>query len=146
MKQEHNRPDSALLISKTMDSTLKISSFAKTIELSNKIPLRSNGRLEYLPIENVEHIEAARNYSIIHALNGKNWVSSKTLQAFDDLLNPSSQFLRLHRSHLVNLSLIVDCFYENDSFVVLLRNQKKIRVARRHIKRVRSTVMNINCA
>ncbi|SEI78435.1 LytTr DNA-binding domain-containing protein [Dyadobacter koreensis] len=123
----------------------KTSSFARMIDISKKIPLRNKGKLEYLPIENVEHIEAARNYSIIHALNGTNWVSSKTLQAFDDLLNPSSQFLRLHRSYLVNLSLIVDCFYENDSFVVLLRNQKKIRVARRHIKRVRSTVMNVNC-
>jgi len=129
-----------------MNSPLKTSSFARTIDLTRKIPLRNNGRLEYLPIEYVEHIEAARNYSIIYALNGKFWVSSKTLQAFDNLLNPSCQFLRLHRSYLVNRSLIVDCFYENDTFVVLLRNNKKIRVARRHIKDVRSLVMDLKCA
>ena len=129
-----------------MNSALRISSFAKTINKARKIPLRNNGRLEFLPIDNVEHIEAARNYSIIHGLNGKLWVSSKTLQAFDELLNPSCQFLRLHRSYLVNRSLIVDCFYENDAFVVLLRNDKKIRVARRHIKRVRTAVLNVNCA
>ncbi|WP_254561149.1 LytR/AlgR family response regulator transcription factor [Dyadobacter diqingensis] len=125
-----------------MNAALKISSFAKAIDKSKKIPLRNNGKLEYLPIDNVEHIEAARNYSIIHGLNGKFWVSSKTLQAFEKLLNPTRQFLRLHRSYLVNRALIIDCFYENDAFVVLLTNQKKIRVARRHIKLVRMEVMS----
>lgn len=125
-----------------MDSARKISSFAKAIDNTKKIPLRNNGKLEHVPIDHVEHIEAARNYSIIHGLSGKFWVSSKTLQAFEKLLNPTHQFLRLHRSYLVNRAVIIDCFYENDTFFVLLINQKKIPVARRHIKLVRMEVMN----
>lgn len=123
-----------------MNQATKISSFAKAIDKSKKIPLRNNGKLEYLPIEQVEHIEAARNYSIIHGPEGKVWVSSKTLQAFEKLLNPSQQFLRLHRSHLVNRAVIMDCFYEKDAFMVLLTSQKKIRVSRRQIKLVRMEV------
>lgn len=129
-----------------MNPALKASSFAKIIGHQRTIPVRNNGRQIFLPIDHVEHIRAARNYSIIYALNGKYWVTSKTLQDFDELLNPSNQFLRLHRSYLVNLSLVVDCFYENEGFVVLLRNNKKIRVSRRNVKTVRSAVVNVQCA
>ena len=129
-----------------MNSTLMISSFAKTINKSRKIPLRTNGKQVFLPIDHVVHIEAARNYSIIYGSNGKHWVCSKTLQSFDELLNPSSQFFRLNRSYLVNLSSIVNSFYDKEIFMVLLSNDKKIRVARRHIKAVRTALTNLECA
>ena len=123
-----------------MNSTLRTSSFARTIDNLGTIPVRANGRQAFLPNGNVEHIQAARNYSIIYGVNGKCWVTSKTLQDFDELLNASNRFLRLHRSYLVNISLIVDCFYENEGFVVLLKNEKKIKVSRRNIKSVRSAL------
>ncbi len=129
-----------------MNSTLMISSFAKTISKSWKIPLRTNGKQVFLPIEQVVHIEAARNYSIIYGPNDKQWVCSKTLQAFDELLNPSSQFCRLNRSCLVNLSSVVTSFYDNQVFIVLLSNNKKIRVPRRHIKAVRFALTNLKSA
>ena len=129
-----------------MNSALKTSSFARTIDNLGTIPVRTNGRQVFLPIDHVEHIQAARNYSIIYGVNGKVWVTSKTLQDFDELLNASNQFLRLHRSYLVNMSLIVDCFYENEGFVVLLRNNKKIKVSRRNVKIVRSAMVSANCA
>jgi two-component system LytT family response regulator len=125
-----------------MNPAMKISSFTKAIDKSKKIPLRNNGKLEYLPIAEVLHIEAARNYSIIHGPEGKVWVSSKTLQAFEKLLNPTHQFIRLHRSHLVNKAVIIDYFYENDTLMVLLTSQKKIQVSRRQIKLVRMEIMN----
>ena len=130
-----------------MNSALKTSSFAKMIVHAKKIPLRTNGRQVLLPIQNVEHIQAARNYSVIYGTNGKSWVASKTLQDFNELLDPFNQFLRLHRSYLVNTALIVDCFYENERFTVLLSNQKKLHVSRRYVKAVRSALMiRANCA
>lgn len=126
----------------SMNPTLKTSSFAKIIVNLGRIPVRNNGRQILLPIDHIEYIQAARNYSIIHGVNGKSWVTSKTLQDFDELLNASNQFLRLHRSHLVNISLMVDCFYEKEGFMVLLSNNKKLKVSRRHVKNVRSAVVN----
>ena len=124
-----------------MNSTLQSSNLVHTLGNTKQISLRNKGKLFHLPIDQIEYIQAARNYSIIYAQNGKFWVSSKTLLAFDESLN-EHQFLRLHRSYLVNISVVVDCLYDNDSLVVILKNDKKIMVSRRQVKRVKSTFGN----
>jgi two-component system, LytTR family, response regulator len=49
--------------------------------------------------------EADINYTRIFKINQEQLYTSKTLKAFDDLLTPY-QFIRIHRSHLVNKQFI----------------------------------------
>ena len=55
--------------------------------------------------EDICYLEASNNYSIIHTKNGDEFVASKTLKEFDSILN--NDFLRVHKSYLVNKHCIV---------------------------------------
>ena len=58
-----------------------------------------------IPVNTILYAQADDNYSIIHLMDGKKHVVSKTLKFFDDLLSELG-FLRIHKSHLINTSEI----------------------------------------
>jgi two-component system, LytTR family, response regulator len=53
-------------------------------------------------IDDIVCISADSSYSVFHTMEGKKIVSSKSLSVYDELLQ-SKLFLRVHKSHLVNL-------------------------------------------
>ena len=58
------------------------------------------------PLEEVAHFTADVNYTHIYYKNGESQIFSYTLKRFDDLLKPTGNFIRIHRSHLVNKAQI----------------------------------------
>jgi len=60
-----------------------------------------------VPVHEVLYAQADDNYSIIHLKDGKKHVVSKTLKFFDDLLSDLG-FMRVHKSHLVNMGEITE--------------------------------------
>lgn len=60
-----------------------------------------------VPVNTILYAQADDNYSIIHLNDGKKHVVSKTLKFFDDLLSDLG-FMRVHKSHLINTSEIVE--------------------------------------
>jgi len=56
----------------------------------------------------ITHLEADINYTVFHLLGGKKTVSSYTLKHFEELLRlQNSNFMRIHRGYMVNLSHII---------------------------------------
>lgn len=60
--------------------------------------------IRILDYNNVIRLEASSNYCYLYTEGGDRILSSKTLKYYEDQLNDS--FLRVHQSHLVNLSKI----------------------------------------
>ena len=60
-----------------------------------------------VPVKDILYAQADDNYSVIHRIDGKKHVVSKTLKFFDDMLSESG-FLRIHKSHLINTSEILE--------------------------------------
>lgn len=60
-----------------------------------------------VPVTDILYAQADDNYSIIHLQDGKRHVVSKTLKFFDEMLSELG-FVRVHKSHLINLSCIVE--------------------------------------
>lgn len=73
-------------------------------------------------------IEAISNYSKLFFADGKTLVVAKVLKWFEPLLVDKG-FVRVHRSHLVNIAWIetMDLF----DFKIVLRNNATIAVSRR---------------
>lgn len=67
------------------------------------IPYKSDYAI--LNIEDIICIEADRMYSILHLKNAKKYVTAKKLSHYESLLSENNQFVRTHRSWLVNTSL-----------------------------------------
>ncbi len=59
----------------------------------------------YIPIEEIIRLEADGNYTKIYKTGEKSFYSAKTLKEYDEILL-GSRFLRVHRSHLVNIDHI----------------------------------------
>jgi two-component system, LytTR family, response regulator len=60
--------------------------------------------------------------------NGKTLVVAKVLKWFDELLSDKG-FIRIRRSHLVNLSCISS--YNNNQDKIILQNNEQIDISRR---------------
>lgn len=75
-----------------------------TFVLSNSIFIRSSDKMVKVIIKNVLYIEAERNYCKIHCKDRELLIVS-TLKELDEKL-PTKNFMRIHRSFIVNLSHI----------------------------------------
>lgn len=84
--------------------------------------------------------QADRNYTVFHLTGQRRFISSKTLGEYETLLNTQG-FLRVHKSHLVNLDFI-DNFLGKD--FIRLHDKTEIEVARRRKDEVRAALQGRN--
>lgn len=87
-----------------------------------------------LPLKQIVKIEGNRNYSNIWLVDNTKIVSAKTLSYFEDILLDKN-FLRCHRSYLVNGSFINSILKNN---LIVLKNEDKVPISRRKITLVKS--------
>ena len=83
--------------------------------------------VQYVTLQEVVRLEADRNYTKIFFTNGKSFLSSKTLAEYEKLLKDSG-FMRVHRSHLINLQHL-DRY--NRQGIVLMKDGCEVEVSRR---------------
>jgi two-component system LytT family response regulator len=88
-----------------------------------------NGNIKILPLPEVFYLESADDYVKVHT-NDKYYLKHQTMNNFEQQL-PIHQFVRVHRSCLVNVQHIhkVD-LYEKDQYCVVLRNDVRLPVSR----------------
>ena len=98
----------------------------------DKICLSHTSKLQIINISDIVLVSSDSYYSIFHLKDKKKIVISKTLKYYEEILG--SSFLRVHRSHLVNINCIEEFVYENSS--VTLNNEMRIPVSRRKINEV----------
>jgi two-component system LytT family response regulator len=79
--------------------------------------------------QSIIRVQALKNYSRIYYLNGQNYVVCRTLQVLQNAL-PPTDFVRVHRSHLVNKHFIhtISGAKKNE---LQLRNGETIVMSRR---------------
>jgi two-component system LytT family response regulator len=101
--------------------------------------LRLYSHTEALPFTQLVRLQSDRNYTLIFLADGRQLLASKTLGSFEKKL-PSS-FLRVHRSHLINL----DCISHLDRVrhSCILKDGQSIRVSNKHFKQVKDTLIDL---
>lgn len=101
--------------------------------------MRAPKILDQLPIEEISHLKAAANYTVLFDRENRKHVSSYSLKVFAELFK-DLPFVRLDRSTLVRESFIRSI---NKSNTVLLRNNQTINLPRRRLKTL-SQELNLN--
>ena len=82
--------------------------------------------------------EAIGNYTRFYIVNNRQYTSSKNLGEYEELLAPYN-FIRTHKSHLVNKNFI--SFIDHDSFVIL-KDSTKVEISRRRKSEILSALKN----
>lgn len=95
--------------------------------LSDRIFVRHKDRMVKVYIDDILFAEADRNYCLIHT-NDKEFLLSVPLRVLEEKV-PQEQFMRVHRSYVVNLSKI-DALTDNQEFLVL--GNKNVSISRRY--------------
>lgn len=93
-----------------------------------RIGLPTSDGIEMVEISHIIHVKADNNYSEFHLESGKCIIISKTLKQVDLNLN-SELFLRIHQSHLINLSHIQK-YQKGSGGSVIMSNGDVLPVAR----------------
>jgi len=95
----------------------------------NRIPVRTGERVVFVKTAQIEYIESAGNYVVLHT-GKENHVVRETLTALEEKLDPK-QFIRISRSTLVNLEQIKELqpLFKGEHAVVL-HNGKQLTMTR----------------
>ncbi len=97
--------------------------------------IRANGKVSLLKTQAIDWIETEGNYVRLHA-GRESHLLRETIAAFELKLD-RSQFVRIHRSAIVNVERVVQ--FEslfNGDFSVLLKDGKQLRMSRTYRGRV----------
>lgn len=104
---------------------------------ASALAIRDRGRVARVAVDDIDWIEADRDYMCIHAGN-QNFLMRETMARLEEKLNPS-QFLRVHRSALVNLARARELRTgAHGTMTIVLKNGAEIPVGRSYRRKVAS--------
>jgi len=102
---------------------------------TERLVIKSGGRLFFLRVDEIDWIEAAGNYVRLH-VGAEGHLLRETMTAIEGRLS-SETFFRIHRSHIVNIERIKELQpWFNGEYVVMLRNGTKLTLSRGYRERL----------
>lgn len=99
------------------------------LTLEDQVALREPHALRLVPVRDVTHVLAADDYSEVHLVDGPPAMVEVTLRAWEDRL--PRDFVRIHRSSLVNLRHVAAVEHREGKWEVMLRGGLRLAVSRR---------------
>lgn len=98
-------------------------------EALDRIVVKTGNKIHILGLPQVHHFEAQDDYVAIHSDQGK-FLKLMRMKALENGL-PSDDFVRIHRSHIVNVKQIEKLeLYEKDSYILYLKTGQQLPVSR----------------
>ena len=88
---------------------------------SQRIVVKLAGKIKIIAVQEVIYLESADDFVKIHTTQGA-MLKNKTMSHFEDMLDPQ-QFVRIHRSYLVNIQQIARLDQEDrESYSAVLKS------------------------
>lgn len=95
---------------------------------SNKISLNSKHGVEYVESRDISHLESRSNYTTVHLTNLTQIVTPKKLGDFETQLCVNSNFMRVHKSYIVNLHKVSR--YLRDADYIIMTNNSRVPLSK----------------
>ena len=80
----------------------------------------------------IAHLEADGNCTLIHFTDGSRYLDTRTLKVYEDMLDPI-QFVRVHRSHLLNVAHLREYLREDGHWAVM-KDGTRVPIARERVQ------------
>lgn len=97
--------------------------------LFNKISIAALDGIYFVNIKDIVRFEAEDNYTHIFLNSGERITASKTIKAYEDMLEPYN-FYRVHKRHVINLNFMRK-FVKGDGGYLIMDDSMRIEVSRR---------------
>ena len=97
-------------------------------EFLQRIAVKSRHKVSVVPIDDIVYLEAEGDYVMIYTRDAKH-LKEKTMKYFETHLDPA-QFIRIHRSFIVNAQFIDRIeYYDKENYAVLTKTGAKLRAS-----------------
>jgi two-component system LytT family response regulator len=80
----------------------------------------------------IARLEADGNCTLLHFTDGSRYLDTRTLKVYEDMLDPAG-FIRVHRSHLINLSQLREYLREDGHWAVM-KDGARVPIARERVQ------------
>ncbi len=98
-------------------------------EKMQRIVVKNGAKIHVLPTSDLIYLEAQDDYVMLYFKEGKH-LKEQTMKYFEANLDPF-QFIRIHRSYIVNVNNIVQLeHYEKDSYRLILNSKATLPVSK----------------
>ncbi len=104
-----------------------------------RIALPYLNRTIFISVDDITFLEGEGNYTYLCTRDRKRYIVSKTLKEFEKMLD-GSLFLRIHKSHMVNLAYVQQGPFNNDRQVRLI-DGREVAISRRRMKEIATQLM-----
>lgn len=123
---DKNRFDDAMKklpnrLAKTENTDAVLQAAALSPAQNNRVVVKNDGVIKIIAVEDINYLEADDDYVKLNTTEGI-FFKNKTMAHFEQTLN-ASQFIRIHRSYIINLGQVTKIeLKEKDNYVVLLKS------------------------
>jgi two-component system LytT family response regulator len=105
-------------------------------DYSRRLMLKSEGRIYFLTVDEIDWVEAAHNYLVLH-VGAKSHLIRETMDALEARLDPD-HFVRIHRSTMVNIERVREMHpWVREEHAVILRDGTRLTLSRSYYERLR---------
>lgn len=111
-------------------STAELSELMEEIHPNDRISVPTRDGYIILRNNDIVHLEASDNYTMIHLLDGSRYLSSKNIKVYEENLNEDI-FFRTHKSHIINVEHHLKEFSRSEGNMAIMTNGKTVPIARR---------------
>lgn len=103
---------------------------SEPLEADDLVALRETRGLRFTKVRDISYIQAADDYSEVRLVDGATALVNVPLRRWEARL-PAADFVRIHRSSLVNLRHVEEVQHVDGRFQVVLRGGPALAVSRR---------------
>lgn len=129
--------DKSITRSQSVSADPAVSATAPTPSI-DRISVRTGNTLKIISCESLLYIKAEGDYVNLVTLEGR-WLKEQTMKSLQESL-PPAQFVRVHRSYLVNISAISRIERYGKQHLILLKNGDHIQISTTGYKNLRGVL------
>jgi two-component system LytT family response regulator len=98
------------------------------LPLTQRITINHAKGFKIVDPSDIMYLEGEGNYTKIYFSDGTQYVDTRSLGIYEDILDPQ-KFFRIHKSHIVNV-LCVNEFLNNEGSFVIMKNGTRLTISR----------------
>jgi hypothetical protein len=97
-------------------------------EVMERLAVKIGQKIEVIPVSTIQYVQAEGDYVMIYTATGHH-LKEQTMKYFEEHL-PGNEFVRVHRSFIVNISVISRIeLFEKQTQLLILQNGKQIKTS-----------------
>lgn len=110
---------------------VQLQSLSQNLSSSSKpvICIPSQSGYDYLNVDDIEYLESDGSYTHIFMADKKQKTVSRNLKYFEQALDHFSNFVRVHRSFIINLDFMVS-YSKSGRGTIIMKNAREVDLAR----------------